>query len=67
MLWCQGSADLGDVAYYDGFIIPDDSENVLSICIINTTAFFLLDMFQSEDHHEGHTSHIALAFANFVF
>jgi hypothetical protein len=34
-------------SYYDGFIITNDSEDVLSVCTINTTAFFLLDMFHS--------------------
>jgi hypothetical protein len=30
--------------------------DVLSVCIINTTAFFILDMFHSSDHQER--SHI---------
>ena len=45
--WCQVSTYLGYIAYYDGFIIINDSEDVLLLCIINTTAFFLLDMFHS--------------------
>ena len=36
---------LGYIPYYDGFIVTNDSEDVLSVCIINTTSFFLLDMF----------------------
>jgi len=35
------------IAYYDGFIITNDSEDVLSVCITNTTGYFLLDMFHS--------------------
>jgi hypothetical protein len=34
-------------SYYDGFIITNDSEYVLSVCTINTTAFFPLDMVHS--------------------
>ena len=43
----QGPNSLGYIAYYDGFVITNDSEEVLSVCIINTTDFLLLDMFHS--------------------
>jgi hypothetical protein len=54
--WWQVPIYLGYIAYYDGFIITNDSEDILTVCIINTTAFFLLDMFHAKDHHER--SHI---------
>jgi len=41
MPWCQVATYLGHIEYYDGFTITNDSEVVLSVCIINTTAFFL--------------------------
>jgi len=47
MLWWQAPTYLGYVAYCDGFIVTNDSEDVLSVCIINTTVFFLLGMFHS--------------------
>jgi len=47
MPWCQVFTYLGYIAYYVGFIITNDSEDVLSVCILNTTALFLLDMFHS--------------------
>jgi len=47
MLWWQASTYLDYIAYCDGFIVTNDSEEVLSVCIITTTVFFLLDMFHS--------------------
>ena len=47
MPWWQGPNYLGHISYCDGFVITNDSEDVLSLCIINTTAFFLLHMFHS--------------------
>ena len=47
MLWWQVPTYLGYIPYYDGFIITNDSEDVLSVCITNTTAYFLLDIFHS--------------------
>ena len=52
MLWWHVPNYLGYIACYDGFIVTNPSEHVLSICIINTTAYFLLDMFHSYDHQE---------------
>jgi len=45
MLWWQAPTYLAYVAFYDGFIVTNDSEEVLSVWIINTTVFFLLDIF----------------------
>ena len=56
MSWWEVPTYLGYIVYYDGFIITNDSEDVLSVCIINTTAFILLDIFHSQDHQE--MSHI---------
>jgi len=47
MPWWQGPTYLGYIAYCDGFIITNDSKGLLSVCIINSTAFYLLDMFHS--------------------
>ena len=47
MLCWQAPTYLGYIAFYDGFIVTNDSEDVLSVCIINTTAFFLFDKFHS--------------------
>jgi hypothetical protein len=47
MPWCRVLTYLDYIEYYDGFIITNYSEDVLSVCIINTTVFFLLDMFHS--------------------
>jgi hypothetical protein len=47
MPWWQVTTYLGQIAYYDGFNIRNDSEDELSVCIINIWAFFLLDMFHS--------------------
>ena len=47
MLCWQAPTYLGYIAYCDGFIVKNDSDEVLSVCIINTTVFFLLDMFHS--------------------
>ena len=47
---------LGYIAYCDGFSVTSDSEDVLSVCVINSTFFFLLDMFHSYDPQER--SHI---------
>ena len=44
---CQAPTNLGYIACYDGFTVRNRSEHVLSICIINTTAYFLLDIFHS--------------------
>ena len=43
----EGRCYIGCIAFYDGFIVTNVSEGVLSVCIINTTAFFLPDMFHS--------------------
>ena len=43
----QAPTYLGYIAYCDGFIVTNVSEDVLSVCIINSTVFFLLDMFHS--------------------
>jgi len=67
---CRGYRDpliLARFAYCDRFIVTNDSEDELSMCNINITAFFLLDMFQSSDHHKGYTSHIALSVASSMF
>ena len=37
MLWWQAPIYLGYIAYCDGFTVTNDSEDVLSVCIINTT------------------------------
>jgi len=42
MLWWQAPTYLVFVAFYDGFIVTNDSEDVLSLCVINTTVFFLI-------------------------
>jgi len=47
MAWWQVPTYLGYIAYCDGFIVTNDSVDQLSVCIINTTAFFILDMFHS--------------------
>jgi len=47
MPWCQVFTYLGYIAYYDGFIITNDLEDVKTLCTINTTTFFLFDMFHS--------------------
>jgi len=47
MLWWQAPTSLGYIAYCDGFIVTNDSVDVLSVCIVNSTVFFLLDMFHS--------------------
>ena len=47
MPWWQGPTYLGYIAHYDGFILTNDSEDVLSVCIISNTACFLLDIFHS--------------------
>ena len=46
-LWWQVPTYLGCIAYYDGFIITNYLEYVSSVCITNTTVYFLLDMFHS--------------------
>jgi hypothetical protein len=65
MAWRQGTTYRGYIAFYDGFIITNDSEDVLSVCIINTGAFFLLDMFHSKVHQER--SHITPRTSNCRF
>ena len=47
MLLCQAPTNLGYIACYDGFIVTSRSEHVLSIFIINTSAYFLLDILHS--------------------
>jgi hypothetical protein len=37
MPWWQGPTYLGYIAYCDGFIVTNDSEDVFSLCIINIT------------------------------
>jgi len=52
VLWWRAPIYLGYIAYCNRFILTNDSEAVLSVCIINTTVFFLLDMFHSKDPQE---------------
>jgi len=47
MPWWHVPTYVGYIAYCDGFIVTNDSEDVLWVCIKNTTAFFLHDMFHS--------------------
>ena len=47
MVWWQAPTYFGYIAYCDGFIVTNDSKYVLSVCIINSTAFFLLVTFHS--------------------
>ena len=47
MLCWQAPTYLGYIAYCDGCIVTNASEDVLTVCVINITVFFLLDMFHS--------------------
>jgi hypothetical protein len=52
ILWWQVPTCLGYIAHLAGFIITNDSEDILTVCIINTTASYLLDIFNFWDHLE---------------
>ena len=47
MEWWQVPTYVGYIAYGVGFIVTNDSEDILSVCILNTISFFLLDMIHS--------------------
>jgi len=53
-------------SYYDGFIVTNHSEDVLSPCIISTAAYFLL-FFIPKIIMKGHISRLALVIANSMF
>jgi hypothetical protein len=66
MPWWQVPTCLGYIAYCDGFVISNDSEDELSVCIMNTNAFFFV-CFIPRIIRKGRVSCLALAIAISMF